>query len=141
MSDIWTPPGGSADAPRPEEPEQQEPSAPEGLTPEQLVEQIRRLRVSDVVLSSMSTVAQLGYAKLEPASRDLDQARLAIESLRALIPVLEGSSSVPPEVVRDFGQVVANLQLAYASAVDEAAAPAREDEPAEGDEGAPEPGL
>jgi hypothetical protein len=128
--------------PRPEEPEQPASSEPEGLTPEQLVEQIRRLRVSDVVLSSMSTVAQLGYAKLEPASRDLDQARLAIESLRALIPVLEGSSAVPPEVVRDFGQVVANLQLAYASAVDEAAAPAREDEPAEGAEGgAPEPGL
>ena len=141
MSDIWTP-GGSADEPRRDDPGPQEPGEPpEGLTPEQLVEQIKRLRVSDVLLSSMSTVAQLGYAKLEPASRDLDQARLAIESLRALIPVLEGSPSVPDGTVRDFSQVVANLQLAYAAAVDEAAPPGGEDGPAGGAGGAPEPGL
>lgn len=85
------------------------------LTAEEVVEQIKRLRVSDVLLSTISTVAQLGYAKLEASHRDLDQARLAIESLRALLPVLEGF--VPPETTRDFNQVVANLQLAYASAV------------------------
>jgi hypothetical protein len=88
------------------------------ITPEELVEQIKRLKVSDVLLSTISTVAQLGYAKLEPSSRDLEQAKLAIESLRAIVPVLEGF--VPPETVRDFNQVVANLQLAYASAVAQA---------------------
>jgi hypothetical protein len=55
--------------------------------------------------------------KLDRSSRDLEQARLAIESLRALVPLLEGF--VPAEVVRDFQQVVSNLQLAYASAVAE----------------------
>jgi hypothetical protein len=84
-------------------------------TAEDVIEQIRRLRVSDVLLSTISTVAQLGYVKLEASSRDLDQARLAIESLKALLPVLE--EFVPPETSRDFNQVVANLQLAYASAV------------------------
>ena len=119
MSDsgIWVPPGGSADPRREPEPERPAPEEAAGLTPEQIAEQIRRLKVSDVLLSSLSTVAQLGYAKLDPASRDLDQARLAIESLRALLPVLEGA--VPDDAVRDFGQVLANLQLAYASAVDE----------------------
>jgi hypothetical protein len=34
--------------------------------------------------------------------------------LRALVPVLEGS--VADELVRDFKQVTANLQLAYADA-------------------------
>jgi hypothetical protein len=112
---IWVPPGGSAD-PRREEPEEQ-PRAEEEITPEQLAEAIRRMRISDLLLSTLSTLAQLGYAKLEPASRDLDQARLAIEALRALMPVLEGA--VPDETLRDFRQVIANLQLAYASAADE----------------------
>jgi hypothetical protein len=47
-------------------------------------------------------------------NRDLDQARLAIEALKALLPVLEGN--VPPEALRDFNQVLTNMQLAYASA-------------------------
>ena len=84
------------------------------VTPEELVEAIRRMKVSDVLVSTIATVAQLGYAKLEPSARDLEQAKLAIEALRALLPVLEGS--VPPETTRDFNQLVANLQLAYASA-------------------------
>ena len=90
---------------------------PEELTPEELLEHIRRMKVSDLLLSTISTVAQLGYAKLDPAGRDLEEAKLAIESLRALVPVLEGA--VPEEVLRDFNQVTANLQLAYAKAADE----------------------
>jgi hypothetical protein len=66
----------------------------------------------------VTTLAQLGYAKLEEGTRDLDQARLAIDSLRALVPQLEGH--VAAEVTRDLNAMVANLQLAYASA---AAAP------------------
>lgn len=87
------------------------------ITPEQLAEAIRQMRVSDLLASTVLTVGQLGYAKLDPASRDLDQARLAIESLKALVPTLEGS--VPDEALRDFNQLVANLQLAYASAASE----------------------
>ena len=90
---------------------------PEELTSEELLEHIRQMKVSDLLLSTISTVAQLGYAKLDPAGRDLEQAKLAIESLRALVPVLEGS--VPEDVVRDFNQVTANLQLAYAKAAEE----------------------
>ena len=66
---------------------------PEELTPEELLEHIRRMKVSDLLLSTLSTVAQLGYAKLDPAGRDLEQAKLAIDSLTALVPVLEGRSS------------------------------------------------
>ena len=89
----------------------------EEVTPEELLEHIRRMKVSDLLLSTISTVAQLGYAKLDPAGRDLEQAKLAIDSLTALVPVLEGS--VPEEVLRDFNQVTANLKLAYAKAVEE----------------------
>ncbi len=90
---------------------------PEELTPEELLDHIRRMKVSDLLLSTLSTVAQLGYAKLDPAGRDLEQAKLAIDSLTALVPVLEGA--VPEEVLRDFNQVTANLQLAYARAAEE----------------------
>jgi hypothetical protein len=83
------------------------------IKPEDLVEAIRKMKVSDLLLSTISTTAQLGYAKLEPDSRDLEQARLAIESIKALLPVLEGS--VAEEVLAEFNQLVANLQLAYAS--------------------------
>ena len=70
------------------------------LSQEELLEHIRQLKVSDLLLSILPTVAQLGYAKLEPEGRDLEQARLAIESLRALTPILTGS--VPEDVVHDF---------------------------------------
>ena len=89
----------------------------EELTPEELLDHIRRMKVSDLLLSTISTVAQLGYAKLEPAGRDLEQAKLAIDSLSALVPVLEGA--VPEEVLRDYNQVTANLKLAYAKAAEE----------------------
>ena len=93
-------------------------SGPVELTPEQIVEQIRQMKVSDLLLSPVTTVAQLGYAKLDPSSRDLEQARLAIDALQALIGVL--ASHVPEEVARDFNQLVANMQLAYAEAVADA---------------------
>ena len=126
-SGIWVPPGGSADRqreqPGAEAPPQNAPQAPpEGEpTPEELFEQIKRLKVSDVLLSTLPTLAQLAYAKLEPDLRDLEQVRIAIEGMRALVPVLEGA--VPEDVLRDFRQVISNLQLAYASAANAAAAP------------------
>lgn len=87
---------------------------PEDLSQEELIEQIRRMKVSDLLLTTITTVAQLGYAKLDPAGRDLEQARLAIESVRALIPVLEGSA--PTEVIDQFKELTSDLQLAYARA-------------------------
>jgi hypothetical protein len=90
---------------------------PEELTPEELLEHIRQMKVSDLLLSTISTVAQLGYAKLDPAGRDLEQAKLAIDSLDALVPVLE--NAVSDDTLRDFKQVSANLKLAYAKAAEE----------------------
>jgi hypothetical protein len=87
------------------------------IAPEDLVEAIRKMKVSDLLLSTISTTAQLGYAKLEPDSRDFDQARLAIESTKALLPLLEGA--VAKEVLDEFNQLVANLQLAYAKAAED----------------------
>jgi hypothetical protein len=84
---------------------------------QQLEEELKKLKVTDLLLQTLYTVSSLGYRKLSAEDRDLDQARLAIESLRALLPVLE--SELGEEAVRDFKQVTANLQLAYADAVNE----------------------
>jgi uncharacterized membrane protein len=87
---------------------------PQEPTPEQLIDAVKQMKVADLLLSTAATLAQLGFAKLDEPTRDLEQARLAIEGMKALLGALEGA--VPEEVVRDFNQVVANLQLAYAAA-------------------------
>lgn len=95
----------------------------EGEDEQQLIEELQaelaKLKVGDLLLQTLYSVSSLGYHRLSGDARDLDQARLAIEALRALIPVLDGS--VPEEALRDFGQVLANLQLAYAAAAEEPA--------------------
>jgi hypothetical protein len=83
---------------------------------EELQAELRRLKVSDLLLQTLYTVSSLGYHRLSGEDQDLEQARLAIEALRALLPVLEGA--VPEEATRDFRQVLTNMQLAYASAAD-----------------------
>jgi hypothetical protein len=80
----------------------------------QVEEELKKLKVSDLVVQMLYTISSLGYRKLSDDDRDLDQARLAIETLGAVLPVLEGA--VGDDVLRDFRQVTANLQLAYADA-------------------------
>jgi hypothetical protein len=95
------------------EPEDQEQIARE------LAEEIRRLRIEDVLLQTLITISSIGYRRLGLTEdtrddRDLQQAKLAIDAMAALTPVLE--SVVPEELIRDFNQSVANMQLAYAQA-------------------------
>jgi len=115
VSGIWVPPGGSADQPS-EEPEPEREPTDQELA-EQFREELNRIRVVELLVQTLYTVSSLGYHKLGPEARDLPEARLAIETLRAILPVVRGEA--PAEVVRDFEQVVANMQLAYAAAVRE----------------------
>ena len=89
--------------------------ADEKTTEEALFEALQQLKVSDLLVQTLSTVSSLAYHRLSEEHRDLEQARLAIDALRALVPVLAGS--IPPELLRDLEQVTTNLQLAYAAAV------------------------
>lgn len=98
-----------------------EPTPDEQKLIEELQAELAKLKVSDLLLQTLYSVSSLGYHRLSGDTRDLEQARLAIEALRALVPVLEGS--VPKEALRDFNQVLANLQLAYAAAAAEDPAP------------------
>jgi hypothetical protein len=88
----------------------------------ELAEELRRLRVEDVLIQSLVSISSIGYRRLgltedTRADRDLEQARLAIETLRAVTPVLE--QVVPAELVQQFQEQVASLQLAYAKAASE----------------------
>jgi hypothetical protein len=84
---------------------------------EQLQAELNKLKVSDLLLQTLYTVSSLGYQRMSGEARDLEQARLAIDALKALLPVLEGQ--VPADALRDFNQVLTNMQLAYASAAGE----------------------
>jgi hypothetical protein len=81
---------------------------------DQLLDELRKAKPEELIVHSASLFASLAYGKLAPETRDLAQAQLSIEALKALMGVL------PEELRRDFNTVVANLQLAYA----DAAAPA-----------------
>jgi hypothetical protein len=76
-------------------------------------EQMRRIRVQDVLLQTAATLVNLGGRRLGLApdagdERDLEQARLAIEGVRALTPLLGAEEA---SAVRE---ALSQLQVAYA---------------------------
>jgi hypothetical protein len=86
---------------------------------EELREALAKVGVADVLVNALSAAASIAFARVAGETRDLGQVRLAIESLRALEPVLR-DGGVDEAVVRDLEQARTNLQLAYAKAVAEA---------------------
>lgn len=92
----------------------------EGETPteDELLEALDRVGVADILVQALATTVSLGFRRVSEDARDLPQARLAIESLRALEPVLR-EGGVEEALIRDLEQARMNLQLAYAKAVAE----------------------
>jgi hypothetical protein len=83
-----------------------------------LEQEMRRLRVDDVVLQTVVSLINLGArrAGLAPgaeAERDLDQVRTAIEAVRALMPLVEQIAPAEVPAIRD---ALSQLQLAYVRA-------------------------
>jgi hypothetical protein len=75
---------------------------------EELVEEFRKAKVDEFLVHTCSLLASLAYGKLD--AKELDQARLAIDALKALQPL------VPEAAGRELQGVVASLQLAFADA-------------------------
>lgn len=82
-----------------------------------LEEQMRNLRVEDVLVQTTVTLVNLGARRLgltpapgeEPgAERDIGQAKTAIEAVRALLPLC------PAEVAEQIGPALSQLQMAFA---------------------------
>lgn len=103
-------------------------------------EQLRRVRVQDVLLQTVATLVNLGGRRLGLApesegERDLEQARLAIEGTRALVPLLG------PEEARAVRDALSQLQVAFAREAGSAPAGAEEQAPAgAGEATSPPPG-
>jgi hypothetical protein len=85
---------------------------------EELRETLDKIGVADILVNALSASTSIGFRRVSAEARDLAQVKLAIESLRALEPVLR-EGGVEDAVVRDLEQARANLQLAYARAVSE----------------------
>jgi hypothetical protein len=73
------------------------------------------MKLAQFLLSTAVTIASLAFGKL--GAGEFDEARLGIDALAALLPLLDGDAR------RELAQTLANLQIAYADAV--AAAPGR----------------
>jgi hypothetical protein len=83
---------------------------------EQLEEQLKTLRVEDVVVQTIVTLVNLGgrRAGLAPGTeseRDPEQLRLAIEGARALLGLIEAELGPDGAAIRD---ALSQLQMAYA---------------------------
>jgi hypothetical protein len=104
---------------------EEEPKLP---SEEELLAALDRVGVADVLVQALATTASIGFRRVSAEARDLAQARLAIESLRALEPVLR-DGGVDESLLRDLEQARTNLQLAYATAVTESEADRRDADP------------
>lgn len=88
-----------------------------GLDEEALREQFKRLRVADLAYEMMVGLVTVGYQKLGLTShtrdlRDLGDAHLAIELLRAALDVVERDAD--REQFKDVRATLAQMQLGYA---------------------------
>jgi hypothetical protein len=101
----------------------------------QLEEEIRRVRVEDVVLQSVVSILNLSARRIaKDDERDLDQAKVGIDAARALVDL------VKPEAQPQLRQAISELQVLYAKHAGEGKAEPAEG-PAESEKTAPEQGT
>jgi len=77
----------------------------------ELEAELAHFEVTDVLVHAASTAATLAYRYLEPDTRDLEQVRLAVDALAALLPLLAGR--IDPAVQSDFRSALAALRAGY----------------------------
>jgi hypothetical protein len=76
---------------------------------EQLEEEIRKVRVEDVVLQSVVSILNLAARRIaKDDERDLAQAKVGIDAARALVDL------VKPEAQPQLRQAISELQILYA---------------------------
>lgn len=75
----------------------------------QLEEQLRRVRVQDLLLESAASIINLSARRIvKPDERDLEQARIGIDAVRAIVDLLEPSAR---DQVRE---ALSQVQMLYA---------------------------
>jgi hypothetical protein len=98
-----------------EEPSEEPGPAPGGEAPSeeqlraQLDAELKRLRVEEVVIQSAASIINLTARRIaKEDERDLAQAQVGIEAIRALLPVL------PEQVQTQIRDALSELQMLYA---------------------------
>jgi hypothetical protein len=86
-----------------------------------LEEELKKIKVQDVLLQSVVTLVNLGGQRLGLSEagedvRDLGQTRAAIDAVRALLPLLEAEVG-GAEQMKPIRDALAQLQMAYAREV------------------------
>jgi hypothetical protein len=94
----------------------------------------------ELVLSTVHVMLELGFRSTgltgEPDARDLKQTEIAVETIRALLPVVE---RIAPQAMPQYRQALSELQLAYAEAMKPPPEPGRE--PPAAEQGKPQPDV
>jgi hypothetical protein len=104
----------------------------------QLEEEIKRVRVEDVVLQSVVSILNLSARRIaKDDERDLEQAKVGIDAARALVDL------VKPEAQSQLRQAISELQVLYAKQAEEGGPGGDEDASQDKPdaEGAPEQGT
>ena len=84
------------------------PHEPAPPTDEEILEQIKQLKIEDVLLQTVVTLVNLSGRKLTvEEEKDVEQARKGIEAARALLPLL------PEEGVQPVKDALSQLQMLY----------------------------
>src|SRR6266511_1173251 len=74
-----------------------------------LEDELRKLRIEDVLLQSVVSLINITSRRIaKPDEQDLDQARVGIDAVRALVDLLD------PEPAGQVRQALSELQVAYA---------------------------
>lgn len=88
----------------------------------QLEEEIRKVRVEDVVLQSVVSILNLSARRIaKDDERDLEQAKVGIDAGRALVDL------VKPDAQPQLRQAISELQVLYAKHAGEGAASGEEE--------------
>ena len=107
--------------------------ATDGINPEQMTEEelraayeaeVKRVRVEHVLLETVVTLVNLGMRRtgLMPGTedeRDPEQVSTAVESVRALLPMIEQFAPEQAEPIKD---ALSQLQMAYVQSIGESPA-------------------
>jgi hypothetical protein len=118
MEESQVPPGSEPGQATPDEQELQR----------RLEEQLREVRVQDLLLESVASILNLSARRIAKADeRDLEQGRLGIDAVRAVLDLLE------PNAREQVREALSQVQLLYAREAKEepgaGAAPGAEPEP------------
>ncbi len=74
-----------------------------------LEEQLRKVRVQDLLLESVASILNLSARRIaKPDEQDLEQGRIGIEAVRAVVDLLE------PEAAEQVRQALSQVQMLYA---------------------------